>query len=85
VVLRLCPVDRREAREMIAGIRSSALLHGARGRPPVDVDAVADTLVRVSRMALDLPDVLELDINPLIALPRGQGAVAADIRIGIGG
>jgi hypothetical protein len=36
-------------------------------------------------MALDLPDVLELDINPLIALPRGQGAVAADIRIGIGG
>jgi acetate---CoA ligase (ADP-forming) len=85
VALRLCPVSEAEAREMIGEIRSAALLRGARGRPAADIDAVIDVLVRTSRLAVDLPEILELDINPLIVREHGQGAVAADIRIGIGG
>jgi acetate---CoA ligase (ADP-forming) len=85
VVVRLCPVDHKTARQMIDGIRGSSILRGARGRPPVDIEAVADVLVRVSQLALDLDEVLELDINPLMVRPRGMGAIAADIRIGIGG
>lgn len=85
VSFRLCPVTPEEAHAMISEIRGYGLLRGARGRPPADVDAIADAIVRVSALATDFDDVLELDINPLIVRERGQGAVAADIRIGIGG
>jgi acetate---CoA ligase (ADP-forming) len=85
VTFRLGPVTADEAREMISEIRSFPLLRGARGRKPADIDAVVDVLVRVSKLAVDFPEILELDINPLIVRERGQGAVAADIRIGIGG
>lgn len=85
VTFRLCPVTPEEAHEMISEIRSFMLLRGARGRKPADIDAVADVLVRTSRLAVDFPEILELDINPLIVRERGAGAVAADIRIGIGG
>lgn len=85
VTFRLCPVTHEEARAMVSEIRSFMLLRGARGRPPADIEAAADVLVRTSRLAVDFPEILELDINPLIVRERGQGAVAADIRIGIGG
>jgi acetyltransferase len=85
VSFRLCPVTSDEAREMISEIRSVGLLRGARGRAPADIEAIADVLVRVSRLAVDFPEILELDVNPLIVRERGQGAIAADIRIGIGG
>ncbi len=85
VVFRLCPVTEADAREMISEIRSYALLRGARGRKPADIDAVIDVLARVSRLVSDFPDIMELDINPLFVFDKGHGAVAADIRIGIGG
>jgi acetyltransferase len=85
VTFRLCPVTQEEARTMVSEIRSFMLLRGARGRPPADVDALVDVLVRTSRLAIDFPEILELDINPLIVRERGAGALAADIRIGIGG
>jgi acetate---CoA ligase (ADP-forming) len=85
VSFRLCPVGPREAHRMISETRSYALLRGARGKAPADIDAVADVLVRVSQMAIDFPQIVELDINPLIVLDRGDGALAADVRIGIGG
>ncbi len=85
VVFRLCPIDHREAREMIASIRGYGLLRGARGERPADIDAIADVLVRVSAMATAHPEILELDINPLIVAEAGGGATAADVRIGIGG
>ena len=85
VSFRLCPVSPAEAREMIGETRSAALLRGARGQAPADLDAIVDTIVRVSALAMDFPEINEMDINPLIVGNRGEGAVAADIRIGIGG
>jgi acetyltransferase len=85
VAFRLAPLDRAEARRMIEQTRGSALLKGARGSEPSDVDAIIEVLVRVAALASDFPEIVELDINPLVVGPRGSGALAADIRIGIGG
>jgi acetyl coenzyme A synthetase (ADP forming)-like protein len=85
VVFRLCPVSPEEAREMISEIRGFGLLRGARGQAPADIDAIVDVLVRVSALAVEFPDITEMDINPLIVMDRGGGAVVADVRIGIGG
>lgn len=73
------PFGEERAREMLAGLRGRALLDGVRGRPPADLDALVEVVLRVQRMALELGDQLaELDINPLMVLPQGQGAVALD-------
>lgn len=85
VAFRLCPVTPAEAREMITEIRGWALLRGVRGQGPADIDAIVDVICRVSALATDFEEITELDINPLIVMDRGAGAVAADIRIGIGG
>jgi acyl-CoA synthetase (NDP forming) len=80
--LRLPPVNRVEALGMIHGTRGAALLQGFRGRPPADVDALADAIVRVSHLAMDLGDlVAALDINPLMVLPEGQGVCAVDALV----
>jgi acyl-CoA synthetase (NDP forming) len=70
---------------MIGEIRAFGLLRGARGQKPADLDAVVDVLVRISHLAKDLPEIMELDINPLIVGNAGEGVWAADVRIGIGG
>lgn len=85
VIFRLCPVDMREAERMITEIRSFGLLRGARGQPPADLAAVASAISRVSALVLDFPQIMELDINPLIVGNHGDGVWAADVRIGIGG
>jgi acetyltransferase len=67
---------------MIQETRGARLLGGFRGRPPADIAALADALVRLSQLALDLGDViLALDINPLMVLPRGKGVCAVDTLI----
>jgi acyl-CoA synthetase (NDP forming) len=81
VAFRVPPFGHDEARRMLLELRGYPLLTGVRGRAPVDVDALADVAVRVGRMGLDLAgdmagDLAELDINPLLVLPRG--AVALD-------
>src|SRR5579872_4168068 len=82
VALRRCPVTRAEARAMIAEVKGARLLHGFRGRPAADVGALADILVRVSHLAMHLDGHLaELDINPLMMLPSGQGAKAVDALV----
>lgn len=79
VSLCLCPIDDRDAQEMISGVKGSRLLRGFRGRPSADVAALAETLVRVSHLGAQLEGSLaELDINPLMVLPAGQGVKAAD-------
>jgi acetyltransferase len=71
---------------MIEEIKGYPVLAGARGKPPADVDALADALVKLSALAVDLKDsVAELDINPLIVMPKGQGVKAADALIRIKG
>ncbi|MFF9503212.1 acetate--CoA ligase family protein [Streptomyces sp. NPDC014656] len=77
--VRVPPFGEREARSMLDELRGRALLDGVRGAPPADVDALVEVVLRVQRMALELDgDLSELDINPLMVLPRGQGAVALD-------
>lgn len=82
--LRLPPLSREEALEMIHETRGVRLLEGFRGRPPADVEALADALVRLSQLAVDLGDLIAaLDINPLMVLPRGQGVRAVDALVEI--
>jgi acyl-CoA synthetase (NDP forming) len=79
VTHRHCPITRAEAQEMIGEVKGSKLLQGFRGKPAADVEALADTLVRVSHLAVHLEGKLaELDINPLMVMPAGQGVKAAD-------
>ncbi|WP_432025332.1 acetate--CoA ligase family protein [Streptomyces sp. 1222.5] len=76
------PFGEEQARDMLAGLRGRALLDGVRGRPPADRDALVEVVLRVQRMALELDGhIAELDINPLLVLPRGQGAVALDALV----
>jgi acetyltransferase len=76
---RVAPVSGEEAREMTGEIDAAPLLRGARGRDPVDVAAVAETIERLSQLVTDFPAILELDINPLVATP--DGAQAIDVRL----
>lgn len=79
VAVRVPPFGEEQARDMLGDLRGRALLDGVRGRPAADLDALVEVVLRVQRMALELGDDLaELDINPLMVLPRGQGAVALD-------
>ena len=82
VALRRCPITRAEAEAMIAEVKGARLLRGFRGRPATDLAALADTFVRVSHFAMHLEGHLaELDINPLMVLPRGQGVKAVDALV----
>ncbi|MBE0447904.1 MAG: acetate--CoA ligase family protein [Actinobacteria bacterium] len=85
VSFRIAPVPDQEARKMVTEIQSYALLRGTRGQPGVDIDAIVDTVMRVSQLAMDFPEIVEMDINPFMALEKGKGGIAADVRITIGG
>ncbi len=77
VAIRLAPVTTTEALVMLDELRGSAILGGVRGRPPVDREAVAEIISALSRLAIDRPDVDEVDLNPVIASPDGALAVDA--------
>lgn len=82
VVLRRCPFDATEAQQMIRSIKGAPLLLGARGRPPVDIDALAQMLSQLSEFAWRAGDSLQsVDLNPVFAMPTGRGAFAADAVI----
>jgi len=83
VVYRACPLTDQDAREMLERIRGRALLEGFRGAPPVDREALVDAILRVARMAMDLPEIVEMDLNPMMALAKGSGAIAVDARVRI--
>ena len=78
---RLAPLTTTDADDLIHSIRAAPLLLGHRGQPPADIAALRDTLLRVSRLADDLPEVSELDLNPVIARADGVTAVDARIRV----
>ena len=82
IALRVCPISRLDAEEMVSQVRGSRLLTGFRGRPKADVDTLVDTLVSVSDLAVHLGGTIEeLDINPLAVLPEGQGVKALDALV----
>ncbi len=76
---RVAPVGERDARAMLEEIDAAPLLHGARGREPVDTDALAEVIGRISQLATDFPAIAELDINPVLA--TAEGATAVDLRL----
>jgi len=81
VSFRVAPVDRQNALKMIRETKSSELLTGVRGARQRDIDAIADSIVKLSALAVDFPQIRELDINPLIVLEKGEGCFVADARI----
>jgi len=85
VVFRVHPITDVDARQMIEEVRGIKLLDGFRGAPPADRDALVDTLQRVSRMVADLHEIRELDINPYVVGPPGEGGIAVDARIRVAG
>ncbi|CAM4003952.1 acetate--CoA ligase family protein [Palleronia rufa] len=84
VAVRPCPFGVETARQMIGAIRGADVLRGARGRPAVDVEALASMLSRLSIFAAGAgPRLVSIDLNPVLALPQGQGAFALDAVIEI--
>lgn len=81
VRFRVAPLTDRDADELLHGIRGFKLLTGFRGHPPADVEALRELLLRVARLAEDVPEIAELDLNPVIALPPGNGCRIVDARI----
>ncbi len=77
VSFRVAPLSRADAEEMIEEIRGKALLQGARGRPPADREALVEAALAFSRLLVENPSLAEIEINPLLALPRGVVAVDA--------
>jgi acetyl coenzyme A synthetase (ADP forming)-like protein len=84
VRFRVAPLTDRDADELLNEIRGFPLLRGFRGHAAADVDALRDILLRVSTLANDVPEILELDLNPVIALPPGNGCRIVDARIRVG-
>jgi acetyl-CoA synthetase (ADP-forming) len=81
VALAPAPVSAVRARALVASLAAAPLLHGARGRPPLDVDAIVDAVVRMSWLAAELgPRLVDLEVNPLIVRREGAGAIAVDAR-----
>jgi acetyl coenzyme A synthetase (ADP forming)-like protein len=78
---RLAPLTDADADELVRTGKVARLLSGFRGAPPADMDAVAELLLRVGRLVDDVPEVVELDLNPVIAGPGGCVAVDARIRV----
>jgi len=81
VVFRVNPITDLDASDMLDQIRGAAALKGFRGRPPVDRAALAGLLLRASCLAEDFPDIIEVDLNPVLVFPEGQGALVLDARI----
>ncbi len=80
-VSRLAPLTELDAREMVLGLRSSPLLTGFRGSQPVDIEALVDLILRMGRLAEDMPELVEADCNPVIATPGGVLVVDARLRL----
>ncbi len=81
VVLRVAPISRREAAEMIDELRGGQILKGARGHRPSDLQALTETLLRLSQLLVDHPQIKELDINPLRLFHDQEGCRALDARV----
>jgi acyl-CoA synthetase (NDP forming) len=77
--LRVAPINRSEAEEMISELKTSSILKGVRGEGPADTDALVESLLRLSQLMMDFPEIEGIDINPVKALEKG--AIAVDARI----
>ncbi len=80
IAMGIAPLSRSQAERMLDATRAGVRLRGWRGSPPADRAAVLAAMLRLSQAACDFPEISELEINPLYALPQGQGAFAIDVR-----
>jgi acetyl coenzyme A synthetase (ADP forming)-like protein len=83
VAFRITPLTDSDTAEMVRSIRSLPLLQGYRGRPPADLAAVQDLLLRISWLVEEVPDVAELDLNPVMVYAAGKGLAIPDVRVGV--
>jgi len=82
VQIRIPPIGAAEARRALESLKGAKVFAGVRGAPPADIDALADMATRLSWLAYDLRnDVAEMDLNPVVVLPQGEGAVAVDALV----
>jgi acetyl coenzyme A synthetase (ADP forming)-like protein len=81
VCFRVTPITDRDAAEMVRSIKGYRLLEGYRGHPAADITAIEDLLLRIARLVEEVPQIAELDLNPVIALPPGRGCQIVDARI----
>jgi acyl-CoA synthetase (NDP forming) len=83
IQLRISPLTDRDAADMIREIKGYRLLTGYRGHPAADLEAIEEVLLRVSRLVEEIPEIDELDMNPIFALAPGQGCRIVDARISV--
>ena len=81
IAFRVAPLKRKDAFDMISATKAGTLLNGYRGQEKADINAVVDTILRLSWLAVDFPEINEIEINPLLVLPDGQGIFALDGRV----
>ncbi|MBP1731454.1 MAG: succinyl-CoA synthetase subunit beta, partial [Deltaproteobacteria bacterium] len=79
--IRVAPIDQAVAAEMVEETRAAIILRGYRGAPPADLNTFLSCMTSISRLLVDHPEIITLDVNPLIVLSDGQGCAAVDIRI----
>jgi len=77
----IAPMTGKKAREMICSTKAGQLLSGYRGGMVYDIDAVVNVVGRLSQLALDFPQISEAEVNPLLVLPKGLGAIVLDARL----
>ncbi|WP_407355610.1 acetate--CoA ligase family protein [Methanolobus sp. WCC5] len=80
VSFAVAPVTGAEAKHMVSSIKTYPLIAGVRGEVASDIDSIIRTLLKVSQLVTDFPEILEFEINPLMVMSEGQGCVAMDIR-----
>jgi acetyltransferase len=85
ISFRITPLSKEDAYEMIRETKVFPLLRGVRGEAETDIDAIEKSILLLSQMALDFPQIIEAEINPLLVKKRGEGVVAIDARFIIGG
>jgi acetyltransferase len=81
VSFRLAPLTDHEANEMMEETKAYTLLKGIRGEDPSDISALKDMILRVSQLVSDFPEIVEMDINPVVVYKAEEGAYALDVKI----
>src|ERR671932_316388 len=85
VAFRIAPISCEEAEEQVHAIRSFPILRGVRGQTQADIPSIVETVLRVSQLVTDFPEIVEMDINPLKVYDQGQGSIVLDARIILAG
>jgi acyl-CoA synthetase (NDP forming) len=83
VAFRVCPITDRDAHELVRDVRGFRLLEGWRGAPPADTVALQQVILRVSQLVGAVPEIQELDLNPIRVLPGGRGCMVVDARVAV--